>query len=206
MANKNTQELLLNTAIDLFCKKGYLDTSIRDIGAKAGMSSSLVYHYYKDKEEILFQIVHNASRDLLCALQEVEARIADPQECLKQMLAVHIQLLYHGPRRKKESKIVVEDHYFLHGKRREIIRSQQRQIYDLYLKKLKELAETGVMNDVDATVVNFSLFGIINWFHRWYKEGGRLSKEEVAEHIQRLLFHGIVKAAPAPALEEVPSD
>lgn len=204
MANKNTQDLLLNAAIDLFYKKGYSDTSIRDIGAKAGLSNSLVYHYYKDKEEILFQIVRDASQDLLDALLEVTERVSDPQECLKEMLVVHT--IAYGFKRKKESKIVVEDHYFLRGKRREIIRKQQRQIYDLYLKKLNELAETGVMNNVDTTVVNFSIFGIINWLLRWYKEGGRLSKEEAIDNIQRLLFHGLIKAAPVSALDEVVSE
>jgi hypothetical protein len=44
--------------------------------------------------------------------------------------------------------------------------------------------------------LNFSIFGIVFWFFRWYKEGGRLSEEEVADNIWKLVFHGMLKANP----------
>ncbi|MCL5957736.1 MAG: TetR/AcrR family transcriptional regulator [Chloroflexi bacterium] len=198
MATRNTKEILLRAAIDLFYRKGYAETSIRDIGAKADMSNSLVYHYFKNKEEVLFEIVSTASQDLLQSLQEIEGRVDDPWECLRQMLVVHLGVF--GLQRKKEIKILVEELNFLRGKRREAVRQQQREIYDLYMNKLNLLAVTGRMNDVDLTVLNFSIFGIINWFYRWYREGGRLSSQEVADNILKILFDGIARPEPFPAL------
>lgn len=194
MGNRDTREVLLRTAVNLFYQKGYSDTSIREIGAKAGISNSLLYHYFKNKEEILFEIVRIASEDLIQILREAQERVPDPVECLREMLTAHIVLF--SLKRKKESKIVVSDHYWLRGKRIEYVRNKQREIYDMYMEKLKELKKRGLLNDVDLRVLNFSIFGMINWFFRWYKEGGPLPKEDVAENIVEFIFHGIIEERP----------
>jgi len=194
LAVKNTQELLLSCATELFYKKGYSGSSIREVGVKAKMSNSLLYHYFKNKEEMLFQVISSTSQDLIDVLKDIDARVTDPLECLKEMLSEHI--VGFGLKRRKESKIVVEEHYWLTGKRKEAVAKYERQIYDLYFKKLQQIAETGRLNDIDITVLTFSIFGIINWFYKWYKEEGQLSPHDVANNILRLLLEGIIKPEP----------
>ncbi len=191
MATRNTQEILLQAAIDLFYRKGYSATSIREVGAKAGVSNSLLYHYFKDKEEMLFQIISATSQDLLATLQEVDERVSEPLAGLREKLVQHMVL--YGMRRRRESKIVVEENYWLTGKRRETVREYQRQIYEIYMKNLKALATEGVIKNLDLTVVAFSLFGVINWFFRWYREKKPLQPEKIADDTLEMLFHGILK-------------
>jgi AcrR family transcriptional regulator len=188
LGNRNTREILLQTSINLFYQKGCLDTSIREIGDKAGISTSIIYHYFKNKEELLFEIIHNSAEELLQALREIEKKISDPLECLREMVTEHAVLFCL--KRKKETKIVDSDRYLLHGKRHEMIVGQQREIYNLYKKKLEELIYKGLLRDIDPTVATFSILGIINSSFRWYREGGRLSREEVAQNILKFVFHG----------------
>jgi len=191
VATRNTQEILLQVAIELFYRKGYSDTSIREVGAKAGVSNSLLYHYFKDKEEMLFQIISATSQDLLATLQEVDERVSEPLAGLREKLVQHMVL--YGMRRRRESKIVVEENYWLTGKRRETVREYQRQIYEIYMKNLKALATEGVIKNLDLTVVAFSLFGVINWFFRWYREKKPLQPEKIADDTLEMLFYGILK-------------
>jgi len=191
LLSKNTQEILLNSAIDLFYKKGYSDSTIREVGTKSGVSNSLLYHYFKNKEEILFQIVSTTTKDLLKTLQEIDERVEDPLERLKEKLFQHMILF--GMKRIKESKIVVEDNYWLRGKRREVRLNYERQIFNIYLKDIEALVKSGRLNNLHPTVLAFSIFGIINWFFRWYKESGVLKPEKVAEDIIQMLLFGIVK-------------
>ncbi|MDD5006921.1 MAG: TetR/AcrR family transcriptional regulator [Syntrophorhabdaceae bacterium] len=191
MATRDTQEILLRAATELFYKKGYSGTSIREVGHKAGVSNSLLYHYFKNKEEILFQIIIKTSENLLKTLEEVDQRVADPMECLKEMIVEHA--VRFGLRSRKESKIVVEENAWLTGKRKEVMKNYERKLFDLYMKRLKELAATGKMNDLNLVVLDFSLFGIINWFQRWYREEGALSPEEIAQNLLNLVLHGILK-------------
>ena len=190
MRNRSTKEILLQASVNLFYQKGYLDTSIREIGAKVGISTSIIYHYFKNKEELLFEIIFNSADELLQTLSEMQTKISDPLECLRETVTEHAVLFCL--KRKKETKIVDSDRYFLHGKRHEVIVAQQREIYKLYKKKLEELCDKGLLKDIDPTVATFSILGIINSSFRWYKEGGRLSREEVAQNILKLVFHGII--------------
>jgi len=191
MIPKNTRDKLIRKAIYLFYHKGYADTSIREIGAEAGISTSLLYHYFKNKQQILFEIINTAAQDLIETLLEIENRISDPLDCLREMLIAHT--VHFSIKRKKESKILVEELYWLRGKQKDIIKNAQREIYGIYMRKHKKLKKLGVLNEIDLTVLNFSIFGVINGFFRWYKEGGRMPKEAVAEEIVRFVFHGMVK-------------
>jgi AcrR family transcriptional regulator len=53
-----TKTLLLDSALNLFARRGYHTTSISDIAKAAGVSKGLMYHYYKGKEDLLESIVN----------------------------------------------------------------------------------------------------------------------------------------------------
>jgi len=186
-----TRELLLRTAINLFAEKGYADTSIREIGIRANVSTSILYHYFKSKEDILFEVITTSSRELIEMLKEIQERIENPVECLKEMLLAH--MVHFSLKRKEETQILAADNHLLAGESRLICRKIQREIYDMYSAQLKIIAEHDLMKNIDQTVVAFSVFGMINSFYAWYHEKGRLSKEEVAQNILELILHGIIK-------------
>ena len=190
MASKDTRTVLLNVATNLFYKKGYPNTTIREIGQKANISNSIIYHYFKNKEEMLVEIIQVSSMDLINALAKIQQEVEDPMECLKEMLKTH--MVAWCLKRKKETKIIVTDDYWLTGKRREENRIIQRQIYKLYIDKLEELSKKRLLKPVDLRVLAFTIFGAINSFFRWYREGGSLSKEEVADNVIDILFKGVL--------------
>ena len=191
MSSKDTRAILLNVATNLFYQKGYPYTTIREVGQKAGISNSIIYHYFKNKEDMLFEIIRVSARDLINALIKIQQEIEDPVECLKEMLKTH--MVAWCLKRKKETKIIVADDYWLTGKRREANRIIQRQIYKLYLDKLEELSKKGLLKPVDLKVLAFTIFGTINSFFRWYSDGGSLSKEDVANNVIDILFKGLLK-------------
>ena len=184
---KKPRERLVRAATNLFYKKGYSNTSIREIGAAARLTTSLFYHYFESKEDILFEIVNRVSLDLVADLVEIEKKFSDPLECVRNFTYAMLSSI----RRKKEFKIWQEEQYFLRGKRHEICWEHQRQIYDLYKKKLKDLQEADRMNQIDVTVAAFSIIGVINWLFRWYNERGHLSRAEAVENIVKFILDGI---------------
>ena len=188
---KKTRELLLRTAINLFAEKGYADTSIRDIGIRADISTSIMYHYFKGKEDILFEVITTSSHELIKMLEEIRERIQDPVECLIEMLMTHI--VRFSLKRREETQILAANNHLLTGENRIICRKIQREIYGIYSAQLKIIAEHNLMKNLDPTVVVFSIFGMINSFYAWYDEKGRLSKEEVAQNILGLILRGIIK-------------
>ena len=61
--SKKTRDLLMQAAISLFAEKGYADTSIREIGTLAAVSPSVLYHYFKNKEQMLFEVITTSSEN-----------------------------------------------------------------------------------------------------------------------------------------------
>ena len=191
MAGKNTRQKVLRAAIDLFYEKGYSETSVRDIGAQAGISNSLVYHYFKNKEEVLFEILNTQSQNLLLTLLDIEEKNQDHLNCLRELLLVHLRFtIIHY---KKESRILNDSFDLLSYKYKAFLKRVERDIYDLYKKELEELAKLGLLNHVYLPALIFSIFGIIDWSIRWYREGGRLTEEEVIHHLMNFIFHGMLK-------------
>jgi AcrR family transcriptional regulator len=191
MKQNDSRDRLIKAGIDLFYKKGYPNTTIRDIGEKASISTSVIYHYFKDKEEVLFEIIKIAGDDLFKLLHDIIEEEKDPVRCLEKMIKAH--MVDWCLKRKKESKIIVMDDAWLTRERRKTNIESQRKLYSLYKDRLFELQEKGLIVDTDLTVLCFSIFGIIAQSIRWFNEKGPLTKEEVAQNVIRILFTGIFK-------------
>ncbi|WP_432407490.1 TetR/AcrR family transcriptional regulator [Wukongibacter sp. M2B1] len=63
MAN-DSKSAILESARYLFAKKGYEGTSISHIAKESGAAKSLIYYYFKSKEEILSEILEEGTRDI----------------------------------------------------------------------------------------------------------------------------------------------
>lgn len=82
------REQLLQAALELFCEHGFAATSTRRIADAAGVTEGLIFHYFPNKEAILFELVsrqdtfagrvamlvqraaHGSVRELLAAVAE----------------------------------------------------------------------------------------------------------------------------------------
>lgn len=190
MARRNVKELLIRTAIDLFSQRGYEETSIRIIGEKAKLNTSLFYYYFKDKEEILYTIIERSSRDLINALEEILSSEHDPIECLKKMITRHIVFSREN---RKVTKIVAIEADQLGGQRKNHCYHLQREIYDIYMRKLQHLQRLNLIKGVNLTVLNFVIFGMINWFYRWYRDEKPLNEEDVADQMLNIIMSGILR-------------
>src|SRR3712207_7171292 len=55
---------ILSTSARLFATSGYDGTSMRDIADACGISKSLLYHHFADKDEIFARIALGSTREL----------------------------------------------------------------------------------------------------------------------------------------------
>lgn len=52
---------LIDTALEIFAKKGFAKTSVRELAAEAGVAQGLMYHYFKSKDQLLEAVVERHS-------------------------------------------------------------------------------------------------------------------------------------------------
>jgi AcrR family transcriptional regulator len=64
------RRLLLDSAKKVFLEKGYDGASIDDISKNAGITKSLVYYYFQNKESILYALMKESVENTIEALAE----------------------------------------------------------------------------------------------------------------------------------------
>src|SRR2546423_7553963 len=79
-----TRERILDVALDLFVRKGYAETSLREIAAELGFSKAALYYHFASKQDMLLALhrrVHSLTDGVLPLLQ-AEADAGDTWERL----------------------------------------------------------------------------------------------------------------------------
>ncbi len=84
---------VFNTAVPLFLKKGFQETSMREIAKAAGMGKSTLYDYFKTKEEILIAYVEDMIFDLTEEAKQITGQDLPATEKLHQVLHVYLDFL-----------------------------------------------------------------------------------------------------------------
>jgi AcrR family transcriptional regulator len=186
-----TKAELIKQATDLFYKKGYASTSIREIGKKTGVASSNIYYYFNTKEDILFEILYNTADCFLSAYRIIEEKISEPHIVYKNLLQIHIQLLSQNLR--KEAKIWTHEYNKLSQEHYELFKIKVKDILEINRKYLGKATEKGLINEIDPSVILYGINGIMVSFVHWFRDDGRLSRDELADQILRFITSGILK-------------
>jgi AcrR family transcriptional regulator len=87
---------ILETANKLFLEKGYEGTSIRTISEAIEYSPATIYLYFKDKNDIFFQLQQQAF-ELLQEKMKATQSITSPLERLKAMGKVYLNFAFDNP-------------------------------------------------------------------------------------------------------------
>ena len=120
--------------------------------------------------------------------------IRDPEVRLRQLILRHARI---ATRARGAIAFLSDEARALPPAQRTKVESRMRVYIDLLRDTLDELKKDGRLRDVDATVAAFSIAGMILWMPRWFRQGGRLTPEEVAEEIANLALGGVLRAATA---------
>ncbi|MBN1213314.1 MAG: TetR/AcrR family transcriptional regulator [candidate division Zixibacteria bacterium] len=89
MPPEKRREQLLKAALKLFLKKGYKTTTTEEIARKAGLTKGSVYHHFKNKEDILFELVKRLSEKMSETFVDRLKKNMTPIDFLRLMLHHH---------------------------------------------------------------------------------------------------------------------
>lgn len=89
MAN-NTRQRIIEAAKLLFQEKPYSSIGVREIAKQAGCSHTAIYLYFKNKDEILYEVTKAPLEELYQTLKEIVTEAQAPQEKLLQMAHAYL--------------------------------------------------------------------------------------------------------------------
>ena len=184
----NRRDELLRVSAKLFREKGFDGTSIRDISGAAGMHSGSPFYHFKTKQDILLAVMEQGLAEGLRRLEQAIAQPGNAEQRFLRMIRAQLgTILEEG---NDFIPVLLYDWRSLtDANRRRIIALHDR--YDaLWQPVIDELKRAGHMPG-DAQLVRLLVLGAVNWTGRWYRDGGRLSLDEVAEGVARLFLRKV---------------
>lgn len=68
---EQTRQHILETALDLFTRKGYDQTTMRDIAAAADCSLGLAYRYYENKPALILELYREMAKETITYIEQL---------------------------------------------------------------------------------------------------------------------------------------
>jgi AcrR family transcriptional regulator len=178
---------ILHTAAQLFLEKSYARTLMADVAARLRITKPALYHYFRNKEEILL-----ACYRLGAALigEKLEAIAAGGGTGLKKVDAFIHE--YANAMTVNFGRCIMRlDEGDLSGAAFAEVRAHKRRI-DRRLRSFIELGiADGSVAPCDPKLAAFAIAGALNWISRWYDPQGPLSSADIAAQFAQVLTRGV---------------
>jgi AcrR family transcriptional regulator len=184
------REELLAIAASLFARKGFRNTTVRDIADAAGILSGSLYHHFDSKESMVDEILSTFQEELFGQYDEILAGDADPRTKLEQAVRVSFDAI---DRHHSEVAIFQNDAAYLStldgfG----YLAERHAQSREVWMTLLRESKDAGVLRaDLDLDLAYRFIRDTVWVAVNWYRPGGSLSAATVADQYVTILLDGI---------------
>lgn len=153
---KQTFQIIVDTAVQVFYEKGYHSTTIKDITEEAGIAAGTFYLYFKNKYVLYRYILEQIQHDIRQAIAMQVATVDNRFEKEKVGIRTFIEFAVENPHTFNIiwealyiDKTLFIDYYSNFAKR--------------YERGLNQSIIDGEMHDVDTELVSFILMGVANF-------------------------------------------
>jgi len=184
----SSRQEILRASARLFRERGYDATSMNDISAALKLSKGGLYHHFRSKDEILFHIMNHAMDITESRVQVPVREIADPEEKLRALIRLHIQLVLRA--RDREITVILHENHPLPAQFRKRVNARKKDYIHFVEPLIADVQRSRNSQKVDQRAAAFALLGMINWIYQWYRPEGSLREDDLIRHYTNIFFEG----------------
>ena len=181
---------IVAAATELFAREGFYRTTIKDIAKRAGISSGLVYQYFREKEDILLlvllEVVDGYSREIPKALEGV----TDPLTRLLTSIDAYCRVV---DRHRAATVLAYRSTKSLPPDRRELIQIRETETNQIIATGIAECMKLGLIRRVNVDVLVYQIvLAAHGWALKSWHFKSRLSLDEFIRETLDILLMGIL--------------
>ncbi len=197
---EDQRDLILAAAAQRFATQGYAATTMNGVAAACGVSKATLYHYVRDKHDLLAQVSRTHVQRLETLVDEVLARRLPAAQRLPALITAFMRVYANA---QHEHRVLTADVQCLEAAPQGEVLAAQRRVVAAFEDAIHAL-RPALRGAQLGTPVAMLLFGMMNWTFTWLKAQGPLTHESVAELVTALFLGGLPavqvvrQAAPAP--------
>lgn len=193
------EELLFETAARWFNRHGFHGTSLSDLATELGITKAALYHYVRDKSELLYQLHlrsldaaeaarHRAMKEGATGLERVHLIVRHYVSAITSSPTFTFVLLEDGALTREQSREILKRRIWLEHDLRELVTSGIRD---------------GSITPCDPKFVALMVGGAMNSIAKWYRPDGEWTGQQIASELSRMLSRMLTTATPAPLSHDV---
>ena len=157
--SEQKRRLILKVATEVFAEGGFGETTIAHISQKAKIAEGSIYHYFKNKEDLLFSIPEERMENFLSGLHENLEGVKGALNKLRKLIWYH---LYFYEKNRDYVLILLQNirqkPRFTSTRAYQLIRDFSRLVAQI----IEEGKEEGVIRaDIDSKILRDALLGAI---------------------------------------------
>ncbi|MGA0614909.1 TetR/AcrR family transcriptional regulator [Paracoccus sp. KR1-242] len=180
---------ILDSAAAVFAEQGMEKASMAQIAAHGQVSKALLYHYYPSKGELIFAIIITHLEELIEAIESADDPTLESQARLRKLVGTVLES-YRGA--DNQHKVQLNATSALTDEQKAEILAIEKRIVRHFAQLLREINPSlDTPERPLLTPVTMSLFGMMNWVYMWFRDGGRISREDYADVATTLILEGI---------------
>lgn len=176
-------EAILAAALGAFCERGFHGASMREIAARAGVTTANVYNYFPGKDDLLVAILRRASADQLAAVEAAVAR-AGPSVRERFAAAVYAYVRFEAERRAECLVSASELRYLGAEPRRRIVECRDRE-QAIFERLVAEGAAEGVFRTPHPEQACLAILTMASGVPLWFRPDGPHRPHDVARRHAR---------------------
>ncbi len=182
------RQAMLHQAASVFARDGYDRASMSGLAAECGVSKALLYHYYASKEALLFDIINSHLEELVDAVDAADDPGLPPQERLERLVAALLEAYRDAD---AEHKLQVGAMQLLPEADQAQLKTLERDLVGRFAAAIRAVEPAIFEGTPLLKPVTMSLFGMLNWFYMWFRDGGPVSRRDYAGLATKLLVGGV---------------
>ena len=185
-ASKVERTEILDAAAVCFSKRGFSATSINDIADQLTATKGMVYHHYRSKAELFFDVHVCAMEMDFAAIQAAAARATTSFERLELMAHAHFTMAVTETDYQRVAMQGVQMHFSgstSESQRRTLSRIiRMRDEYQaLFAREISGAVAEGAIPKQNVQISVKSFLGVLNWVTLWFRPRRGQSAAELRE-------------------------
>ncbi|MFI6601281.1 TetR/AcrR family transcriptional regulator [Nonomuraea sp. NPDC050536] len=181
---------LVKLAAEIFARKGFQATTVREIANEAGILSGSLYHHFDSKETIVDEVLSTFLEDLIARYRTALESGSDPRTVLSDMVRIGFSTL--EPHRAAITVMQNDWNYLRQYERFNYLVKAEDEVEQMWVAQIKAGQAAGQFRaDVDPKLTYRMIRDTIWVAVRWFRPGGRLNTNGLAEHYITVLFDGV---------------
>lgn len=186
-AREYKREAVLKTAVRLFNEKGFHATSLDDVARRLNVTKPTIYHYFKSKDEVLFECCRMGLEQIEAAVAEEVRASGNGRERLRVLMEKYAEIMTQdfGMSLIRTSDADLSEESWLE------LRRLKSRVDQTLRATIAEGVADGSLAPCDVRLAAFTIAGALNWIALWYDPQGPQSAEELARATAELLLKGL---------------